>query len=140
MFELFRIWLVVAGVGISLAGAAISLLGGTRVFAPINRLFDPAFWPGAPDEATRRYQAWIYGVLGGTMAGWGVTVTVLVSQAYASREGWVWWAVAAGTALWYVLDTTQSVRYRVYANAVINTALLVALAIPLALTFTEFRW
>ena len=36
MFEFFRIWLVVLGAGIVLGGAAISLLGGTRVFAGIH--------------------------------------------------------------------------------------------------------
>jgi hypothetical protein len=139
MFEFFRIWLVVLGAGIVLGGAAISLLGGTRVFAGMNRMIDPVFWQNGPDAASRRYQAWVYGVLGGAMAGWGLMITLLVSQAYDTRQAWVWWTLALSTALWFVLDTGQSLRYRVYTNAAVNTALLLALAIPLAFTFGEFH-
>jgi hypothetical protein len=139
MFEFFRLWLIVVGAGIAVGGVLFSLLGGTRIFAGMNRLIDPAFWDALPDAPARRFQAWIYGVMGAIMAGWGLTVAILVSQVWSTRQAWVWWSVAASVGLWFVLDTGQSLRYRVFANAAINTALLVALAIPLAFTFGEFR-
>ncbi len=139
MFEFFRIWLLILGTGLAVGGAGMALLGGTRLLAVLNPYIDPAFWEAAPDGAVRRYQAWIYGVLGGTMAGWGLMIAVLSAQAYATRQAWVWWALALGTALWYVLDTGQSLRYRVFLNAAGNTVLLAAIAIPLAFTFGEFR-
>jgi hypothetical protein len=139
MFEFFRVWLIVLGAGIVVGGVAISLLGGTRASALLDRLIDPIFWTDGPDAGARRYQAWANGVLGGTMAGWGVMITLLVSQAYGTRQAWVWWTLALSTALWYVLDTGQSLRYRVLFNVALNTALLVALAIPLAFTFGEFH-
>jgi hypothetical protein len=139
VFELSRMWLIVVALGMTVAGTLMALLGGTRVFAGMDRLIDPAFWKEAPDAAVHNYKAWIYGVLGGTMAGWGLTVALLVAGAFSTRQTWAWWSVAAGVGLWFVLDTGQSLRYRVYANALINTALLVLLAVPLAFTFGEFH-
>ena len=139
MFEFWRIWLIVVGLGIAGAGVAMALLGGSRVFDGMNRLIDPAFWKDAPDPATRRYQTWIYGVLGGTMAGWGLTVAILVAGAFPTHQLWAWWSVAGAVALWFVLDTGQSLRHRVIANATLNTVVLAAVAIPLALTFGQFH-
>jgi hypothetical protein len=139
MFEFFRLWLIVVAGGMTMGGVLMALLAGTRVFAGMNRLIDPAFWKDAPDGAVRKYQAWIFGVLGGTMAGWGLTVALVVANAFSTRQAWVWWSVTLGTGLWYVLDTGQSLRYRVFANALINTIVLLALAIPLASTFGEFH-
>jgi hypothetical protein len=139
MFEFFRIWLVVVGAGLAVGGAVLALLGGGPLSAVLDRLIDPAFWRSAPDSTVRRYQAWSYGVLGGVMAGWGLLIAILAANAFAARQSWVWWSLALGTGLWFVLDTGQSLRYRVFANALANAVVLVAVAIPLAFTFGEFH-
>jgi hypothetical protein len=138
MFEFFRLWLIVVGAGVAVGGVLLSLLGGTRFLALMNQLIEPAFWDGLPDAPAQRFRAWVYGVLGAIMAAWGLTIAILVSQAWNTRQAWVWWSVAASIGLWFVLDTGQSLRHRVFANAAINTVLLVALVIPLAFTFGDF--
>jgi hypothetical protein len=139
MFDFFRVWLIVVAVGMAIYGIATALFAGAPLFAGMNSAIDPAFWKTSPDDATRQFQAWIYAVMGAVMAGWGLTVTILVWQAFSSRQAWVWWSIAAGVGLWFVLDTGQSLRHGVYANAVINTAILLALGIPLIGTLGEFR-
>ena len=139
MFEFFRLWLIVVGAGIAVGGVLLSLLGGSRVLAVMNRLIDPAFWDGLPDAPAQRFRAWVYGLLGAIMAAWGLAIAILVSQAWNTRQAWVWWSLAASVCLWFVLDTGQSLRYRVFANVAINTVLLVVLAIPLAFTFGDFH-
>jgi hypothetical protein len=139
MVDFARVWLIVVGVAMAVGGTMLALLGGTRLLAFLDRLIDPAFWHDTPDASTRRYQAWIYGVLGGTMAGWGLTVALLAASDFAARETWLWWTIASGTALWFVVDTGQSLRFRVWANVALNAAVLIAVAIPLALTFGEFN-
>ena len=138
MFEFFRLWLIVVGAGVAVGGVLLSLLGGTRFLALMNQLIEPAFWDGLPDAPAQRFRAWVYGVLGAIMAAWGLTIAILVSQAWNTRQAWVWWSVAASIGLWFVLDTGQSLRHRVFANAAINTVLLVAPVIPLAFTFGDF--
>ena len=139
MFEFYRVWLIVVGAGVAVGGVLLSLLGGTRVLAPVNRLIDPAFWDGLPDAPAQRFRAWIYGLLGAIMAAWGLTIAILVSQAWNTRQAWVWWSIAASVGLWFILDTGQSLRYHVFANAAINTILLAVLAIPLAFSFGDFH-
>ena len=73
------------------------------------------------------------------MAGWGLSIAILVANAFSSHQAWVWWAVAGGVGLWFPLDTGRSLLHRVYANVIVNTALLIFLAIPLIGTFGEFH-
>ena len=139
MFEFFRLWLLVLFGAMAVAGGAMVLIAGTPLFAVVGRLLDRPFWPGGPDATTRGFQSWAYGVTFAVMAGWGLSLAILVANAFGSRQAWVWWTIAASLAVWYPLDTGRSLLHRVYINAILNTALLVAVAIPLAGTFGEFR-
>ncbi len=139
MFEFFQAWLVAVGVAVAIFGAALAVLSDSKLFGAIHPLVDRAFWPAGPDEPARQFRSWVYGVVGGTMAGWGVSIAVLASQAFGSREAWAWWSITAALAAWFVLDTGRSLRHRVFANVAINSVLLVAVTIPLAATFGEFR-
>jgi hypothetical protein len=138
VFEFFRLWLLVVASAMAVAGTVMVLIA-TPVFSIIGRLFDRAFWPGGTDAATRRFQSWSYAVTFATMAGWGLSLAIIVANAFSSRQAWVWWSIAAGLALWFPLDTGRSLYHRVYANVVVNLAILVAVAIPLIATFGEFR-
>ena len=139
MFELGRIWLVAIGVILAGAGAGMALLAGLRPISPVLRLLDRPFWSSGPDETTRRFETWSYSVTFATMAGWGICVASIAANAFATKQLWVWWTIAGSTLIWYPLDTGRSIYHRVYANAIGNTVMLVAVAIPLALTFGEFR-
>ena len=139
MFEFFRLWLLVVSGALAVVGAVMVLIVGTPLFDVVGRLFDRAFWPGAPDAATRRFQSWAYGVTFAVMAGWGLCLAIIVAGGFSSRQAWVWWSLAASVAVWYPLATGRSLIHRVYGNAIANTALLVILAIPLIGTFGEFH-
>jgi hypothetical protein len=138
MFEFFRLWLLVVVGAMALAGTVLVVIV-TPVFAVIGRFFDRAFWPAGVDAATRRFQSWSYAVTFATMAGWGLCLAIIVANAFSSRQAWVWWSIAAGLGLWFALDTGRSLYHRVYANAVLNVAILAAAAIPLLATFGEFH-
>ncbi len=139
MFEFFRLWLLAVSCAMVAAGAAMAVTSGTPLFAALNRLIDPAFWAAAPDPQTRRFQAWLYGIMGAVMAGWGLSIAIVVANAFASHQAWAWWSVTAGVLLWFPLDTGRSLLQRVYANAIVNVALLAVLAIPLIGTFGDFH-
>ena len=123
----------------ALAGALLAVTVGFRPLAPLLRMLDRSFWPAGPDEMARSFESWAYSVTFATMAGWGVAIAFLAGAGFPTREIWVWWAVVAGLAVWYPLDTARSVIHRVYLNAAGNTVLLLVAAIPLALTYAEFR-
>ena len=139
MFEFFRIWILVVGVVMATAGTALVILAGTPATAWMDRLLDAPFWPSGTDETTKRFQAWVYSVTFAAMAGWGVLLAFIAANAFTTREAWAWWAIAVSLALWYPLDTGRSLYHRVYMNAILNTALLLAVAVPLAFTYGEFH-
>jgi hypothetical protein len=139
MFEFFRLWLLVVSAAMAVVGVLAVLIVGTPLFAKVGALFDRPFWPGRPDAATRTFQSWAYSVIFATMAGWGLCLAVIIANAFSSREAWVWWSIAGSVAVWFPLDTGRSLLHKVYANAAVNIALLVILAIPLIGTFGEFH-
>jgi len=72
------------------------------------------------------------------MAGWGLCIAFIAANAFATRQAWAWWSIAASLALLYPLDTGRSLYHRVRANAFLNTVVLVLVTLPLAFTFGEF--
>ena len=132
-------WLLAVGLAVSLFGVLLALLGGAPVFDLLDRQIDPAFWgAGAPDEAARQFQGWLYGVWGATIAGWGIFLTYIARYPFARKERWAWNCLAYGLLVWFVLDTSLSVVYKVYFNAIFNTALLILAGLPVAFTRQHF--
>jgi len=129
-------WLLAVSLIIVAFGIALALLNGTVVFDLFNAQIDPVFWgaAGIPADAAR-FQQWIYGVLGATVAGWGVFLAFIAYYPFRAREKWAWNCVIVGLLLWYLIDTSISLYFGVVFNAVFNT-LLLALAIP-PLAFTR---
>jgi hypothetical protein len=131
-FELYRRWLMVMGGALAIFGVGMSTTSATPLFEPFNRLIDPAFWPARPpDSQTVGFRAWAYGVWGATIAGWGVVIALLAHESFARGERWAWWALAAGTFLWFVLDTAVSLAHGVGFNVAFNIAVLVMIGTPL---------
>jgi hypothetical protein len=139
VFELFRIWLLVVGLAIVVGGAFFALAADSAPMAGLNLIIRQRFWPDGEPEGARELRRWLEGIIGGTMAGWGLMVAIVAAGPFSARQVGLWWALAGGTVLWYVLDTGRSVQSRVWSNVAINTALLVLIAVPLAATFGEFH-
>jgi hypothetical protein len=134
-FAFWQRWLFAVGVLISIFGILMALLSGTPIFELFNRQIDPAFWgTNSVDPNARAFQAWVYGLWGATIAGWGIFLAFIAKYPFRNKEKWAWNCLAAGLAVWFVLDTALSVYYRVYFNAVFNTVLLILVALPLLVT------
>ncbi len=138
-FSFWQKWLFVVGVAISVFGALMALVSGTPLFDSFNQQIDPAFWGAdAVGENARRYQQWVYGVWGATIAGWGVFVIFIARNAFAKKEKWAWNCLVAGLLMWFILDTALSVYYRVYFNAAFNASLLILAGLPVVFTKKHF--
>ena len=138
-FSFWQRWLVGAGFVMVVFGILMALTSGTAAFDLFNRQIDPAFWgANAVGGAARQFQQWIYAVLGATMAGWGVFLTYLARYPFSKKEPWVWNCLFLGLLVWFVLDTSLSVSYQVYFNAVSNMAFLILVGLPIVFTRKEF--
>jgi hypothetical protein len=133
-FESCQRWLLAVVASLVPFGLLLALAYESALFAAINARIDAAFWGSEPvPAAASRYAAWVHAVLGGAMAGWGVSLTFVVHHAFRRREPWARSCVLWGLATWFVIDTVASLRFGVHANALLNLALLVAAAPPLIL-------
>jgi len=138
-FDFWRRWLFVVGLAVTVFGVLMALFNGTAMFELFNRQIDSAFWGAAgPPPGAAAFQRWVYGTWGATIAGWGVFIAWIAWYPYRRRELWTRSCMAAGLAVWYILDTGVSLHFGVVFNAAFNTLLLIFLGVPLGLTWKGF--
>ena len=138
-FIFFYRSLLVLNVLVIISGAGIAILGDTFIYDPFNSVFDAYFWGDAPvPEQAQRFRAWVYGVLGGAMAGWGFCLYFIMRHAFHKKEKWAWNAISVSLVAWFILDTGASLWWGVTANVILNSAILVAFAVPLFATRRHF--
>ncbi len=102
---------------------------------PTNEVF---FGTASPDAAIRKYQIFVAGLIGATIAGWGVFMLFVARHGFARRERWAWICFAFGIDIWFVIDTAVAILYGTITHVGFNVVMLVLAAIPLAATWREF--
>jgi hypothetical protein len=138
-FLFWQRWLLIVSIVIGAFGVLMALSSGTPLFDLFNRQIDPAFWSASPmDEGTTLFQQWVYGVLGATIAGWGISLAFIALYPFRKKEKWAWTCTATGILAWFVLDTALSVFYHVYFNVAFNMALMILAMPPLIATRKDF--
>ena len=138
-FQFWQRWFKALSIIIVIFGVFMALFNQSAIFSFFNQQIDPVFWGSAfhPVEYTK-FQGWIYGVLGATMAGWGLMLLFVVQYPFRLREKWAWQSIAISLGFWYVLDTGISLYFGVIFNTVFNTLLLLAVIPPLIATKKHF--
>ncbi|MGQ9714596.1 MAG: hypothetical protein ACUVST_07535 [Anaerolineae bacterium] len=139
-FSFWQRWLLAVGLIITVFGIAMALLSGTPLFDSLNRQVDPAFWcVNAVDHVAKRFQQWIYGTWGATIAGWGIFATYIAHYPFKKKERWAWHCIVFGLVVWFMLDTSLSYFYQVYFNVALNTGLFVLAMLPMVFTRKDFQ-
>lgn len=138
-FTFWNRWLVIVAWILIIFGLGLAVFNQTGIFdVAFNQRIDPAFWPeGAAPENIQPFQAWVYGVLGATVAGWGVFVLFLARHPLRNRQRWAWTCLLAGITLWFCVDTAISAYFGVFFNVVVNAFLALLIYIPLVATRKE---
>ncbi len=139
-FSFWQRWLFIVSLVVAAFGTFMALFNQSSLFAIFNHQIDPIFWDSGivPDGATR-FQGWSYGVLGATTAGWGIFMAFMVRYPFKKRERWAWNCLVVGLLFWYLLDTGISLAYGVVFNALFNSAILIAVALPIVFTKQYFE-
>ncbi len=139
-FTFWQRWLFLLGIVVAAFGIGMALLNGTAVFDLLDKQINPVFWDQEPlPEPAEAFQGFIYGVLGATMAGWGVFIAFIAHHPFRKRERWAWNCLLAGMLVWYIVDTLISINAQVYFNAAFNTALLLLVGLPLVFSRKHFE-
>jgi hypothetical protein len=140
-FVFWQKWLLVLGGVIVIFGLALAVFNQTPVFDVLfNRQINSVFW-GVVEVTPqiRSFQQWVYGVLGATMAGWGVIILFIAHEPFRRREQWAWQCLAFGIGLWFVVDTALSMAANVIFNAAFNSLLVILILPPLLATRAQFN-
>ena len=132
-------WLLAANCGVMAGGLAAVLapdftLKGFSLllYANAERIY--AFGPDAV-----AYIALVHAVLGGVMFGWGVALLKVIHGPFARGAIAGWRIVAVSVAAWFIPDTIFSLVSGFWQNALLNAAIAVTFALPLAATYRVFR-
>jgi hypothetical protein len=132
-------WLLALGVIIVVFGVALAFLYPTPFFDIFRTQIDPVFWgTGELTGGTILFQQWIYGVLGATMAGWGVCIAFIAAVPFQRKEKWAWNCLAIAVSLWFVIDTFLSWRFGALFNVVFNVLIFLAALVPLLFSRKHF--
>ena len=138
-FLFWQRWLFVFSLIVIVFGLGMALLNRTPLFTIFDSQVNPTFWGTSPlPVGVSAFQGWAYGVLGATMAGWGVFLAFVAHYPFRNRERWAWNALLMGLSLWYLTDTALSLYFGVIFNAIFNTAIFILAMLPLFFTRQEF--
>jgi len=139
-FSFWQKWLSIAAGAVVAIGLFLALTGFLPYSEPVNRLINQTFWPGrAVSVETSDFQRWVYGILGATVAGWGVLLLFVARVPFKKKERWSRQAILVCLAVWFPLDTALSLYHGVYLNAAFNATLAMAIGLPAAITGRFFR-
>jgi hypothetical protein len=137
VFYICQKWLFLFAVGMVIFGLILAVFSQAPLFDLIfNQSINVVFW-GSDNLSSAHvidFQQWIYGVLGATISGWGLSIAFIAAKPFSNRENWAWSCIASSITLWYITDTLISVYFNVYINVIINTIILLGIAAPLALS------
>jgi len=139
-FYFWQRWLFIVSILLLVFGLALAFFNQSPFFDFLfNHQVNPVFWKSMPlNENTSAFQHWAYGVLGATVAGWGVFLAFITHYPFRRKEAWAWNCLVLGVSLWYVVDTSLSYLSHVIFNMAFNTVLVLLLVPPLAFTRTFF--
>lgn len=123
-----RFLLLYAGLHI-LGGLLLPLLVDTSLFAGYNAAVAQAF--SLQDPAAQAQTRYLTGLMGPTVASWGLLFALAVHQAFVHPSRLAWWGLVLAGLLWAPYDSLLAWLHGILLNAAINALSLLALLIPL---------
>lgn len=134
---------IIFAMGIMMTGFGL-LLAFFNQTLPFDLLFNnqinPNFWGKEQIADTIvNFQQWIYGVLGSTIAGWGLFVAYIAHYPFNNKELWAWKCLTLGLTLWFIADTSVSLYMGVFYNTIFNMVIYCAIIIPALISRKYFK-
>jgi hypothetical protein len=80
----------------------------------------------------------LVGILGPTIASWGILFLYVVNTAFANPNRRSWWFIVMACLVWAPYDSVLSIYYGVYLNALLNFIVFVAIMIPMLIVRPKF--
>jgi hypothetical protein len=131
-FRFWYWWLLIGfcfqtAVGYSIAFGLSSWMWAWHQQRVAHNLWNSGYF----SPATRAYQQWVAGPMGGTIAAWALSMCWVVAIPFRKRERWAYWCVVTSTSVWAIADTGISLVHHVWVNVVFNCGVSLTIALPL---------
>jgi Mn2+/Fe2+ NRAMP family transporter len=138
-FSFWQKWLFIFSLLLVLAGIIMAFFSASSLFSILNQQVDPIFRGlESTNNGFKEYQRFVYGVLGATMAGWGIFLAFISYYPFKKKEEWSRYCIITGLISWFLIDTSISIYYKVYINAAVNLFILLFTMLPVAITKKYF--
>ena len=139
-FEFWQRWLFGVTLFFIALGIALALFPGNPIFEIWNQAAAKVFFGGAMPQEAVAFQSFLFGPLGGTMAGSYLLQAFIVWGPFKQREKWAWHAVWWSMLLWFLVDSAMSIHHGAWFNVWMTNLFPVALiGLPLAMTYRFFQ-
>lgn len=130
-FKFWQNWLIIVCLIIIAYGVYFVLFVNSSLFQPIEQIFKYSF--SVKEIATLHSQisVLVFGVLGATMIGWGITMLIMIHFGFKEKKLWTWYSVFFGILTWFIPDTTISWSTGAVINVWLNIIILTIFLLPL---------
>ncbi len=119
-----------------IVGLTLPFLVNTRLFNYYNEQMLGAFNTSSIESL--ELGKFMLGILGPSIASWGVLFLFLVQHAYSTGSTSAWITMIVAIVGWSIYDMALSVYAGVYLNLLIDCFVMTLLLIPLLLTKSHF--
>lgn len=140
-FEFWQQWLVYINIMFSILGVVIVFFGESLLFHFWHLFSTDVFFGGdaAAYEAIKPFRQFLFGIIGGTIAGFHLLMVYIARIPFKAKEKWAFNALLYGTGLWFILDSSCSIYFGGFHNVwMINLFALVGIGLPLWMTRKAF--
>jgi hypothetical protein len=139
-FTFWHRWLLGISILNILIGLAIAFFPNSFLFAAHTAAIEDTFFQGGLSAEAADLRTFLFGIIGGTLAGYFVLQTWIVRVPFSRREPWAWHAVTWALVLWFVVDTAMSIAHGAVFNVwMINVGSALLIGLPLVMTYRDFH-
>lgn len=129
---LFIYWLIVVSIAVIITGIIFALIAPYYI-----QTIQDIFYHSFNDQSIKTISIidknhinWIYGVLGGTLAGWGMMILCMAVNLLIDNNKAIWNTILFSVITWFVIDTVITIKFMVIPNLLLNITILLAVIIP----------
>lgn len=139
-FKFWQQWLVYANLIFVIFGLLVAFAGDSLLFYFHNAESEALFFQGqALEGELLHFKKWLFGIIGGTMAGFHLLAYYIVKHPFAQKEKWAYNSLLYALILWFLVDSGISIYYGAYHNVyLVNLVALIGIGLPLWMTRNEF--
>lgn len=117
-------------------GLLLPWLVHTAVFTAYHEQLAQTF--NSHNASSREQALFLTGLMGPTIASWGLLFFLVVTQAFSTPSPRWWWGMVLAALLWAPYDSVLSWQQGMSINVIINAIALLALLVPLWLLRHNF--